>query len=111
MVEGNGKWKNHPCNFMYKDHIEWIKLYRDCLIAYKNKDYELCKSLSKQAEKIQPDFLCEELYDNFKRRLYTKDPSLYKRWEHLGKSDANYYYVDGNWLKYENGKKEIVNNI
>ena len=77
----------------------------------KNKDYELCKSLSKQAEKIQPDFLCEELYDNFKRRLYTKDPSLYKRWEHLGKSDANYYYVDGNWLKYENGKKEIVNNI
>lgn len=111
MVEGTGKWKNHPCNFMYKDHIEWVKLYRDCLVAYKNKDYELCKSLSNQAEKIQPDFLCEELYDNFKRRLYTKDPSLYKRWEHLGKSDANYYYVDGNWLKYENGKKEIINNI
>ena len=40
MVEGTGKWKNHPCNFMYKDHIDWVKKYRDCLVAYKNKDYE-----------------------------------------------------------------------
>ena len=39
MVEGTGKWKNHPCNFMYKDHIDWVKKYRDCLVAYKNKDY------------------------------------------------------------------------
>jgi hypothetical protein len=111
MVEGTGKWKNHPCNFMYKDHIEWVKKYKECFIAYKNKDYELCKRLSNEADIIKPDFLCEELYTNFKRRLYTKDPEFYKRWEHLGKTEANYYYVDNNWLKYDNGKKEIVDKI
>ena len=107
MVEGTGKWKNHPCNFMYKDHIDWVKKYKDCLLAYKNKDYKLCLQLSQEAELIQPDFICEDLYINSKRRLYAKDPEFYKRWSHLGKTEANYYYVDGNWWKYENGKKEI----
>ena len=111
MVEGTGKWKNHLCNFMYKDHIDWVKKYRDCLVAYKNKDYELCKQLSLEAELIKPDFICEELCTNFKRRLYTKDPDFYKRWSHLGTTEANYYYVDNNWWKYENGKKEIVEKI
>ena len=111
MVEGTGKWKNHPCNFMYKDHIDWVKKYRDCLVAYKNKDYKLCQQISQEADLIKPDFMCEELYTNFKRRLYTKDPTTYCRWEHLGTSEANYYFVDGNWWKYENGKKEIVDKI
>lgn len=109
MVEGTGKWKNHPCNFMYKDHIEWVKLYRDCLIAYKEKDFSLCTLLSLKAEKIKPHFVCEELYEHFKRRLYTKDPAHYSGWAHLGMTFANYYYVDGNWWRYENGKKEIDN--
>ena len=111
MVEGNGKWKNHPCNFMYKDHIEWVKLYKDCLLAYKNKDFDTCIDLSRAAEKIQPHFLCEELYTNFKRRLYTKDHKYYSQWADLGISEANYYFVDGNWWKYENGKKYIVDQI
>lgn len=111
MVEGTGKWKNHPCNFMYKDHIDWVKKYKDCLLAYKNKDYKLCLQLSQEADLIKPSFLCEELYTNFKRRLYTKDPEFYKRWSHLGKTEANYYYVDGHWWKYENGKKEIDDNF
>lgn len=111
MVEGTGKWKNHPCNFMYKDHIDWVKKYKDCLLAYKNKDYKLCLQLSQEAELIQPDFICEALYTNFKRRLYAKDPEFYKRWSHLGKTEANYYYVDGHWWKYENGKKEIDDNF
>lgn len=111
MVEGTGKWKNHPCNFMYKDHIDWVKKYRNCLIAYKNKDYELCNQLSNEAEIIKPNFICEELYTNFKKRLYTKDPIKYKNWESLGKSDANYYFIDNKWYKYENGKKEIVEKI
>ena len=111
MVEGTGKWKNHPCNFMYKDHIDWVKKYRECLIAYKNKDYELCRQLSDEAEIIKPEFICEELYINFKKRLYTKDPVKYKQWEYLGKSDANYYFIDNKWYKYENGKKEIVDKI
>ena len=111
MVEGIGKWKNHPCNFMYKDHIDWVKKYRDCLVAYKNKDYDLCKQLSTEAENIKPDFINEDLYTNFKKRLYTKDPIKYERWKHLGTSDANYYFIDNKWWKYENSKKEIVDNI
>lgn len=107
MIEGSDKWKNHPCNFMYKDHIDWVKKYKDCLVAYKQKNYDLCKQLSEEAELIKPDFICEDLFLNFKRRLYTKDPDFYKMWSHLGKSYANYYFIDGNWWKYENGKKEI----
>lgn len=111
MVEGTGKWKNHPCNFMYKDHIDWVKKYRDCLVAYKNKDFDKCLELSDEAEKIKPSFICDELFINFKQRLYEKDPNIYDRWSHLGGTTANYYFVDGNWWKYENGKKEIVDKI
>ena len=111
MIEDTSKWKNHPCNFMYKDHIDWIKKYKDCLIAYKNKDYKLCLRLSLESELIKPDFICEALYTNFKRRLYTKDPEYYNRWSYLGKSEANYYFIDGHWWKYENGKKEIDDNF
>ncbi len=111
MVEGHGKWKNHPCNFMYKDHIEWVKKYRDCLVAYKNEDIELCKSLSNEAEKIKPSFICEDLLVNFKKRLYAKDPDFYKKFECFGKTEANYYFVNGNWWKYENGTKEIDDNF
>ena len=111
MAEGKIKPSNHPAYLMYKDHIDWVKKYKECFIAYRNKDYELCKQLSQEAELIKPGFLCDELYINFKKRLYTKNPEFYKRWEYLGKSEANYYFVNGNWIKYENGKKEIVDKI
>ena len=61
----------------------------------------------KEAEKIQPSFICDDLYINFKKRLYAKDPIFYKKWEYLGPTEANYYFVNGQWLRYENGKKEI----
>ena len=107
MVENPAKWKNHPCNFMYKDYIDWVKIYRECLVAYKNKDLDKCLKLSNEADKIKPKFICDALYINFKKRLYTKDPIYYKKWEDLGSTEANYYFVDGHWWKYENGKKEI----
>jgi hypothetical protein len=52
--------------------------------------------------------LLDDLCENFKRRLYEKDPAHYAHWEHLGQSVVNYYFVDGQWLRYENGKKSIV---
>ena len=107
MSEGKTKPSNHPAYLMYKDHIEWVKKYKECFIAYRNKDFELCKTLSKEAEKIHPSFICEDLYINFKKRLYAKDPIFYKKWEYLGRTEANCYFVDGQWLRYENGKKEI----
>lgn len=109
MSEGRTKPSNHPAYLMYKDHIEWVKLYRDAFIAYREKDYPLCTLLSLRAEKIKPSFICPELCENFKRRLYEKNPTYYEHWKHLGVSVVNYYYVDGQWLRYENGKKSIVN--
>lgn len=106
MAEGRTKPSNHPAYLMYKDHIEWVKLYRDAFIAYREKDYPLCTLLSLHAEKIKPSFICPELCENFKRRLYEKDPAHYVHWEHLGQSVVNYYFVDGQWLRYENGKKK-----
>ena len=108
MAEGRKKESNHPAYLMYKDHIEWVKLYRDAFIAYREKDYPLCTLLSLRAEKIKPSFICPELCENFKRRLYEKDPAHYAHWKHLGASTVNYYYVGGQWLRYENGKKSIV---
>ena len=53
----------------------------------------------------RPDWHTQEYYDQMKRRLYTKDPEHYKQWADLGKSDCNWYYVDGSWRKYVNGKR------
>ena len=39
-----------------------------------------------------------------KRRLYTKDKNYYNQWSELGESNINYYFVDNQWLLYENGK-------
>ena len=47
MVNNPEKWKNHPCNFMYKDHIDWVILYQKALRAYKQGDEQECKRLSK----------------------------------------------------------------
>lgn len=111
MIRNPKKWKNHPCNFMYKDYIDWIILYRAALKWYKIGDWGSCVHLSHVAEDIKPPFICKALYDNFKKRLYTKDPVYYKKWESYGKTEANYYFVDGHWWKYENGKKEIDDNF
>jgi hypothetical protein len=42
MAEGRTKPSNHPAYLMYKDHIEWVKLYRDAFIAYReNFQYDI----------------------------------------------------------------------
>ena len=42
---------------------------------------------------------------NFKKRLYTNDPEHYKMFESYGKTDINMYFVDGEWIRYINGKR------
>ena len=111
MINNPSKWKNHPCNFMYKDYIDWIILYQKALISYKNNDIEECNRLSDIATHIQPPFICDDLIINFKKRLYTKNSIHYSKWKNLGKTEANYYFIDGHWWKYENGKKEIDDNF
>lgn len=52
-----------------------------------------------------PSFLTQEFCDQHKRRLYTKAQELYPQFAKYGKSDVNYYFVDGELLKYKNGKR------
>ena len=66
MAEGKTKEKNHPAYLMYKNNIEWVKLYQKCLSYYRdylkhNDGSELLMSItfSNDADKIKPSFLCE----------------------------------------------------
>ena len=107
----NGKiaWSNHPCTLQYKGHEKWLMYYRT-VIEYLNMDMmEQAKAISNLADSIRPPFHTQEYLNQMKRRLYTKDPEHYKQWEHLEKSEVNWYYVDGEWKYYKNGK--ILENI
>ena len=42
-----------------------------------------------------------DIFDNIKRRLYTKDHNHYKQWESLGESYENWYWVDNKWKIYK----------
>ena len=104
-LEGNAAWSNHPVVLMYKNHIDFLKIYRTVLGLYRSGNLEEAQNLSNTAELLKPDFLGPYLYDQMKRRLYTKNKNYYNQWSDLGESDINYYYVDGKWLQYQNGKK------
>lgn len=104
-LEGNVAWSNHPVVLMYRDHIDYLKLYKESLSLYRNGDLDGAMKLSESAELVKPDFLGPLLYNQMKRRLYTKDKIYYSQWSDLGESDINYYYVDGKWLQYQKGKK------
>ena len=111
-------WANHPCVKMYRDHEQWLTHYMHCLElrqSYKKlsdndfdeamMDYFLQKEVDELASEITPPFLTAEFCAQHRRRLYTKSPKLYMQWADLGTSDENWYFVDGELLKYKNGKR------
>ena len=110
-------WANHPCVLMYKDHADWLQMYLnafECYKAYKDlgtEDYDeamvdffLAKEWGERAMFYIPPFLEEKFTLQHCRRLYTKHPLFYKAWENLGTSDENWYYVNGEWRIYINGR-------
>lgn len=97
-------WLNHPCTRQYWKHTVWLKLYEIVLKHHRDGYTALAEYYSRLAEKFKPDFHTPEYFDQMKRRLYTKDPNHYSQWAHLGSSDVNWYYVDGAWKHYKNGK-------
>lgn len=116
-LNGAKAWSNHPCVLQYRGYEEWIDAYRECLELWQNTQsgrisvYEcaltmedLC-SILRWCDTHRPKFHTQEYYDQMKRRLYTKDPEHYKQWADLGKSNENWYFVDGEWRKYVNGKR------
>lgn len=108
-LEGANKaWKNHPCVLQYGLNYtdrEWLHNYLSCLMRYRSGYLWAAEHFSKIAEVYTPKFHTKEYFDQMKRRLYTKDPEFYKKWADLGKSEVNWYFVEGEWRYYLNGKR------
>ena len=60
---------------------------------------------SRYADRSRPPFHTEAYFKQMKRRLFTKNPEHYNQWAHLGTSNENWYFVDGEWRYYCNGKR------
>lgn len=104
-LNGESAWSNHPCVLQYRGCESWLRAYYGCLYSYVRGKEQEAIVYSELADAIRPDWHDQAYYDQMKRRLYTKDPEHYKQWADLGESDENYYYVDGEWRKYFNGKR------
>lgn len=104
---GEMKPKNHPVYKSYADHLTWLGAYKSCLECYRAKQYDLAKDFSDTCEICKPSWHKKDFFDQMKRRLYTKDNNHYRQWSHLGETDVNYYYVNGELWKYKVGKGRI----
>lgn len=105
-LNGAKAWSNHPAVLQYRGHEKWLEHYRDCLMFYARGEYKLAQIESYYADDLhRPYWHCDEYYDQMKRRLYTKDKEHYAQWVHFGESQENWYFVDGSWRKYVNGKR------
>ena len=65
----------------------------------------MAKKMSEQAMAFKPNFHTQEYFNQMNRRLFEKNEEYYKQWSYLGKSLDNWYFVDGEWRKYVNGKR------
>ena len=104
-LNGAKAWSNHPCTLQYKERRQWLYEYLQCLLQFAMGRTFTPQEYSKFADKIRPPFHTEEYFNQMKRRLYTKDPVYYEQWAHLGESEDNWYFVDGEWRIYRNGKR------
>lgn len=104
-LNGAKAWSNHPCVLQYRGCEFWLNCYLACLLFVKWGEWEHAKATSQLADNNRPDWHTQEYYDQMKRRLFEKDEEHYKQWAHLGKSEENWYFVDGEWRKYVNGKR------
>ena len=104
-LNGKKAWRNHPCTLQYKDYQYWLLLYLNCLVSYQSGEFNFAKRVSEWVDAERPSFHTEEFFDQMKRRLYTKNPEHYAQWAYLGTSKINWYFVDGEWRYYKNGKR------
>ena len=105
-IEGRSNgWKNHPITKMWTPYKEWLRCYRNCFDMWFSGNNVMARSWSEEADFIRPSFLTEAFCDQHKSRLFTKAPVLYPQFAEYGKSDENWYFVDGKIVKYINGKR------
>ena len=104
-MHGEKFWRNHPCTLQYMEHEDWLIYYTLCLENYKQGNDFGAERYSAFAEACRPYFHTQEYFDQMKRRLFTKDSKHYAQWAHLGTSEVNWYFVDGEWRYYIDGKR------
>ena len=104
-LNGKSAWSNHPCVLQYRGHEKWLEHYISCLTLYKHQASIHACVCSDLARMCTPQFHTQEYFDQMKRRLYQKNNNHYKQFAHLGESQENWYFVDGVWRKYINGKR------
>lgn len=105
-IDGYGTgWLNHPVTQMYRPYKLWLQLYHACLKAYKEGDMELAEAFSRKADTVRPPFVTDKFCNHHARRLYTKAPGLYPQFATLGTSIENWYVINGETIRYVNGKR------
>lgn len=104
-LDGAKAWRNHPCILQYREHKDWLIHYTNCLNCIAKGMWGDAEIHSELADRIRPSFHTEEYFTQMKRRLYTKNNSHYRQWEDLGTTEVNWYFVDGEWRFYRNGKR------
>lgn len=104
-LNGKKAWSNHPCVLQYRGYEEWLREYRRCLSAWKDNDKLTAFIAEQWCHITRPKWHTQEYFDQMKRRLFEKDELHYKQWSFLGKSLDNWYYIDGKFVKYRNGKR------
>lgn len=105
-IDGHSEaWKNHPCTLMYHSCRDWLYSYERTLEHYRRGNPTLSKAWNEDAARKTPPFHTEAYFDQMKRRLFTKNQEHYSQWAHLGTSNENWYFVDGEWRYYCNGKR------
>ena len=104
-LNGKSAWSNHPCVLQYRGCEKWLRGYLRVLECHRRGNTRLAAFFDVETEQVRPDWHTQEYYDQMKRRLYTKDKEHYKQWANLGESQENWYFVDGVWRKYINGKR------
>ena len=106
-LNGAKAWSNHPCVLQYRGYEFWLRHYKRVLEEVQKSGGASirCKYFNYRAIETTPNWHTQEYFNQMKRRLYTKDPQHYAEWADLGKSEENWYFVDGAWRKYINGKR------
>lgn len=98
-------YANHPVTKMYTGHTKWLNLYLKTFELVRDNNLMLARFVSFCADQCRPKWMTDELCDQHKRRLYTKAPIKYPQFAEFGTSSENWYIVDGEIVKYINGKK------
>ena len=104
-MENKTPWSNHLCTLQYKPHKRWLMNYMACLIRYREGELERAEVSNAWCNGQKPPFHTVEFLEQMKRRLYTKDPIYYAQWMNLGTSEVNWYFVNGSWRYYKDGKR------